>query len=194
LYEKDFQVIIKSQGAALKLWGMKVKPQGSTLKPRGADLKPQGTDLKPWGMKAKSQGADLNPWGVEAKLQGTGLKPWGVKAKPRGAETKPQGADLNPWGDLCEYFKHSPEIRRVIHTANAIESLNYQLRKVTKNRPTFSTDDAIFKILYLVIRNAPEKRTMPIKNWGLALNQVSYRSKEKNGFRSDGILPITQKI
>ena len=77
------------------------------------------------------------------------------------------------WNDLCEYFKYSPEIRRAIYTTNAIESLNYQLRKVTKNRSTFSTDDAIFKILYLAIRNASEKWTMPIKNWGLALNRFA---------------------
>jgi transposase-like protein len=61
------------------------------------------------------------------------------------------------WSDLCEYFKYSPEIRRAIYTTNAIESLNYQLRKVTKNRSTFSTDEAICKILYLAIRNASEK-------------------------------------
>jgi transposase-like protein len=77
------------------------------------------------------------------------------------------------WTDLCEYCKYSPEIRRAIYTTNAIESLNYQLRKVTKNRSTFSTDEAIVKILYLAIRNASEKWTMPIKHWGLALNQFA---------------------
>jgi putative transposase len=70
------------------------------------------------------------------------------------------------WDDLSEFFKYPDEIRRAIYTTNAIESLNYQLRKVTKNRSSFSTDDAIFKILYLVVRNASEKWTMPIKNWG----------------------------
>jgi hypothetical protein len=45
--------------------------------------------------------------------------------------------------------------------------------QVTKNRSTFSTDDAIFKTLYLAIRNASEKWTMPIKHWGLALNQFA---------------------
>jgi transposase-like protein len=77
------------------------------------------------------------------------------------------------WEDLNEFFKYPPEIRRAIYTTNAIESLNYQLRKVTKNRLTFSTDDAIFKILYLAIRNASKKWTMPIKNWGQALNQFA---------------------
>ncbi len=77
------------------------------------------------------------------------------------------------WDDLSEFFKYPDEIRRAIYTTNAIESLNYQLRKVTKNRSIFSTDDAIFKILYLAVRNASEKWTMPIKNWGQALNQFA---------------------
>jgi transposase-like protein len=73
--------------------------------------------------------------------------------------------------DLNEFFKYPPEIRRAIYTTNAVESLNYRLRKVTKNRLSFSTDDAIFKILYLAIRNASEKWTMPIGEWGRALNR-----------------------
>jgi len=77
------------------------------------------------------------------------------------------------WDDLSEFFKYPDEIRRAIYTTNAIESLNYQLRKVTKNRSTFSTDDAIFKILYLAVCNASKKWTMPIKNWGQALNQFA---------------------
>ncbi|GHT91587.1 hypothetical protein FACS1894140_2410 [Spirochaetia bacterium] len=77
------------------------------------------------------------------------------------------------WNDLSEFFKYPPEIRKAIYTTNAIESLNYQLRKVTKNRSTFPNDDAIFKILYLAIRNASEKWTMPIRDWGMALNQFA---------------------
>jgi transposase-like protein len=77
------------------------------------------------------------------------------------------------WDDIIEFFKYPFEIRRAIYTTNAVESLNYQLRKVTKNRLLFSTDDAIFKILYLAIRNASEKWTMPIREWGQALNQFA---------------------
>jgi len=77
------------------------------------------------------------------------------------------------WEDLNEFFKYPPEIRRAIYTTNAVESLNYQLRKVTKNKSTFSTDDAILKILYLAIRNASKKWTMPIREWGQALNQFA---------------------
>jgi transposase-like protein len=77
------------------------------------------------------------------------------------------------WNDLCEFLNYPPEIRKVIYTTNAIESLNYQLRKVIKNRSTFSTDDAILKIIYLALRNASKKWTMPIRDWGRALNQFA---------------------
>ena len=77
------------------------------------------------------------------------------------------------WDDLSEFYKYPPEIRRAIYTTNAVESMNYQLRKVTKNRSSFSTDDAILKILYLAIRNASKKWTMPIRDWGQALNQFA---------------------
>jgi transposase-like protein len=61
---------------------------------------------------------------------------------------------ISRWDDLCEFFKYSPEIRRAIYTTNAIESLNYPLRKVTRNRLAFVNDDALFKIRYWAIRNA----------------------------------------
>jgi transposase-like protein len=77
------------------------------------------------------------------------------------------------WDDLNEFFKYPCEIRKAIYTTNAVESLNYQLRKVTKNRSSFPTDDAIFKILFLAIRNASKKWTMPIRDWGRALNQFA---------------------
>jgi len=77
------------------------------------------------------------------------------------------------WSDLCEFFKYGPDIRKAIYTTNAIESLNFQLRKITKNRSTFVNDDAIFKIMYLAIRNASKKWTMPIKDWKQALNQFA---------------------
>jgi transposase-like protein len=77
------------------------------------------------------------------------------------------------WNDLSEFYKYSPEIRKAIYTTNAIESLNFSLRKVIKNKLIFVNDDAIFKILYLAVRNASEKWTMPIRDWGRALNQFA---------------------
>jgi putative transposase len=73
----------------------------------------------------------------------------------------------------CGFFKNPEEIRRVIYTANAIESLNYQSRKVTRNHPVLAGDGAIYKIVYLASRNAAKKRTMPIPDWGVALNRFA---------------------
>jgi hypothetical protein len=70
----------------------------------------------------------------------------------------------------------------VIYTTNAIESLNYQLRKVTRNRSILASDEAMYKIMYLALRNAAKKWTMPIPNWGAALNQFSFFLA--SGFRS----------
>lgn len=60
-----------------------------------------------------------------------------------------------------------------IYTTNAIESLNMLLRKVTKNRGHFPSDEAMFKLLYLALRNIAKKWTMPIRDWESALNQFS---------------------
>nr|MDQ3819942.1 transposase [Acidobacteriota bacterium] len=65
------------------------------------------------------------------------------------------------------------EIRRVIYTTNTIESLNMTLRKVSKNRPLFPNDEAVFKLLYLALRNICRRWTMPIPNWSGALNQFA---------------------
>ena len=75
------------------------------------------------------------------------------------------------WNRLTVFFDYSPEIRKVIYTTNAIESLNYSLRKVLKKRGAFPNDDSITKILYLAINRVAKKWTMPIRNWKAALNQ-----------------------
>ena len=77
------------------------------------------------------------------------------------------------WNDLNEFFQYPDEIRRIIYTTNAIESLNYSLRKVTRNRSAFPDDDSVYKIMYLAIGKASQKWTQPIRNWGLAINQFS---------------------
>lgn len=80
---------------------------------------------------------------------------------------------MNHWDDLNEFFNYPEEIRRAIYTTNAIESLNYTLRKVTRTRSAFPDDESIFKIMYLAINKASRKWTMPIKNWGQVLNQFA---------------------
>ena len=75
------------------------------------------------------------------------------------------------WERLTVFFDYSSEIRRAVYTTNAIESLNYSLRRMLKNRGAFPHDDSISKILYLAINRVAKKWTMPIRNWKAALNQ-----------------------
>jgi transposase-like protein len=75
------------------------------------------------------------------------------------------------WTRLTVFFDFPPEIRRVIYTTNAIESLNYSMRKVLKNRGAFPNDESISKLLYLGLNRVAKKWTMPIRNWKAALNQ-----------------------
>lgn len=79
----------------------------------------------------------------------------------------------NNWANLSEFFAYPPDIRKIIYTTNAIESLNFSLRKVTKNRSAFPNDDAILKIMFLALTNASKRWTMPIRDWGAALNQLA---------------------
>jgi putative transposase len=70
-------------------------------------------------------------------------------------------------------FSFVPEIREAIYTTNTIESLNMTLRKTIKNRAMFASDEAVFKILYLALRNISKRWTMPIANWSGAMNQFA---------------------
>jgi len=79
----------------------------------------------------------------------------------------------NNWERLIPYFAYPKEIRKVIYTTNTIEALNRSLRKVTKNRGAFPNNDAVFKILYLALRNASKKWTMPIQHWKTAMNHFA---------------------
>lgn len=74
------------------------------------------------------------------------------------------------WSRVAPMFGYPSEIRRVIYTTNTIESLNMTLRKITKNRSLFPNDEAVFKLMYLALRNISQRWTMPIKNWSGALN------------------------
>jgi len=75
---------------------------------------------------------------------------------------------------LIPFFAYPAEIRRIIYTTNAIESLNSILKKTIKNRASFSNDEAAVKLLYLSLKNIVKKRTMPVRNWGAALTSSLY--------------------
>lgn len=79
------------------------------------------------------------------------------------------------WERLTPFFDFPPEIRKAIYTTNAIESVNFSLRKLTKHRGAFPNDDALIKLIYLALRNISKKWTMPTRDWKAALNQFTIR-------------------
>jgi len=77
----------------------------------------------------------------------------------------------NNWEELTVFFEFPLEIRKIIYTTNLIENLNGKIRKYTKNKLSFPTDEAVIKSVYLAVREATKKWSMPIRNWGIILNQ-----------------------
>ena len=75
------------------------------------------------------------------------------------------------WDELTVFFDFPLEIRKIIYTTNLIENLNGKIRKYTKNKMAFPTDDALKKSVYLSLMQITKKWTQPIHNWGLILNQ-----------------------
>ncbi len=75
------------------------------------------------------------------------------------------------WEELTVFYEFPLEIRKIIYTTNLIENLNGKIRKYTKNKLSFPTDDAVMKSVYLAVREATKKWTMPVRNWGIILNQ-----------------------
>ena len=76
------------------------------------------------------------------------------------------------WSELSTFFKYTPEIRKIMYTTNTVESLHMQLRKVSKTKTVFQTDDSLLKILYLATIGVSKKWTVPIREWPLILGQL----------------------
>ena len=85
----------------------------------------------------------------------------------------------NNWEELTAFFEYPVEIRKVIYTTNLIENLNGKIRKYTKNKLSFPTDDSVMKSVYLAVREATKKWSMPIRDWGIILNQFLIIYKER---------------
>ncbi len=77
------------------------------------------------------------------------------------------------WERLVPFLAYPEEIRRVIYTTNAVESVNMSVRKIIKNRGSFPTAEAALKLIYLALRNITARWTMPIKDWRAALNRFA---------------------
>lgn len=79
----------------------------------------------------------------------------------------------NNWEELSTYFKYPEEIRKIIYTTNSMESYNRQLRKVTKSKSIFPSDESLLKMLYLATMDISKKWSQPVRNWFLILAQLS---------------------
>ena len=77
------------------------------------------------------------------------------------------------WAELSPFFQFTPEIRRIMYTTNGIESYNHSLRKMTKTKASFPTQESLEKVLYLAYRNAKKKWDKSITNWALIVNQLA---------------------
>jgi len=76
------------------------------------------------------------------------------------------------WAELSTYFKYPQEVRTLIYTTNAVEGFHRQLRKFTKTKAIYPTDDAVRKSVYLSIQEISKKWTMPIRDWGCIIGQL----------------------
>ena len=85
----------------------------------------------------------------------------------------------NNWNNLDTFFKFSPQIRKLIYTTNVLEGFNRQVRKFTKVRTIFPTDESLNKCVYLATMEIMEKWTQPIHNWGTTLAELSLYFEEQ---------------
>jgi transposase-like protein len=122
------------------------------------DLKQFTQDLKPVYKAANEEQAVEELVELEKK--------WGSKYPSAIKSWK------NNWDELSTFFKYPAEIRKIIYTTNAIENFNRQLRKVTKTKSAYVSDDALSKSLYLAIRDITKKWTGRVQNWGFILDQL----------------------
>lgn len=94
---------------------------------------------------------------------------------------------LDNWLNLSAFFEYDEVVRKIIYTTNPIEGVHRQIRKITKTKGAFPSEQALMKLMYLVIQNISKKWTMPIHNWGLAFSQLYIKFgdrmlQEKNRF------------
>ena len=109
---------------------------------------------------------------AEAELDAFSVGPWG--RNPR--RSAPRGS---AWDRVIPFFAFPPEVRRVIYTTNAIESINAQLRKIIKTRGHFPSDDAATKLIWLALRNITADWGRPARDWKQAMNQFAILYQER---------------
>ena len=85
------------------------------------------------------------------------------------------------WDILSTFYAYPPEVRKIIYTTNIIEGLNRQFRQITKNKPSFTNDDSLKKMLYLASKKIVEHWTARCRNWDMVLNQLELMFAERTG-------------
>lgn len=85
----------------------------------------------------------------------------------------------NHWEELTCFFSYPAEIRKLIYTTNTIEGYHRQLRKVTKTKTAYPSDDALRKIIYLATIEISKKWTMPLKSWKQCMSQLAIHFRER---------------
>ena len=124
------------------------------------DRKSLATAIKPIYTAVSAEAA-------EAELTAFEAGPWGQKFPTV------VGAWRRVWDKVIPFFAFPPEVRRVIYTTNAIESVNARLRKIIKTRGHFPSDDAATKLIWLALRNITEDWGRAANNWKSAMNQFA---------------------
>jgi transposase-like protein len=99
--------------------------------------------------------------------------PWGTRFPTVTAMWRRQ------WEQVIPFFSYPPEVRKIIYTTNAIESLHMRLRKIVKNRGHFPSDEAVTKLLFLALRNIAKDWKMPQRTWKQAANQFAIMFGER---------------
>jgi transposase-like protein len=124
------------------------------------DRKALAAELKPVYQAANAEAA-------EAALTAFEQGPWGRKCPPIAQAWRRQ------WAQVIPFFAYPHEVRRIIYTTNAIESLHMRLRKIVKNRGHFPSDEAATKLLFLALRNIIKNWRMAPRTWKEAANQFT---------------------
>lgn len=110
---------------------------------------------------------------AEERLGEFEQSPWGKKYPAIAATWR------RHWERITPFFAYPPEVRRVLYTTNAIESLHMRLRKIIKNRGHFPSDEAATKLLYMALRNIIAEWRMPAREWKAALAQFAILFPER---------------
>jgi len=131
------------------------------------DMKPVASDLKKVYTAPSLEEAD--------KLMDEFAETWDSKYRSISRSWRAK------WENVIPIFGYPPEIRKVMYTTNAIESMNMVIRKAIRNRRIFPSDESAIKLIYLAIRNASERWTLPIRDWKPALQYFLLKFGERLG-------------